>query len=1327
MLSHGKEKHGDKVQISDSLQEYSLDGNDIDEFQDQIVVVESGLQTQYAAKLVEKQQELSLIMTKMTGVASDNKQQLSGTGHAKDIIKANSGAQIARRNKADLGYKGSIFTWWNGRGADDCIFKRLDRCLGNFELQHLFPGLEITHLIKFGSDHSPLLIECKQELKKMKQVLSQWSKSTYGDIFQQITNLEEVIKAHEALFESNPSYANREKLMKVQVEFTRVLYLEEEFWKQKAGMSWFQDGDKNSKLFHAYVKGRRKILQLKRIQNSQGQWLDNEEEIAEEAVGFFQAQFHETVVPTQFDILKHVPSMISNVQNEEHVAVPTKEEVKQAVFGLNSTSAGGPDGFTGLFFQTCWDIVGDDIFNMVWYFFRGFELPRYITHTNLVLLPKKKDVQTFSDMRPISLSNFVNKVFSRVEITTDIRLRTNKGKKNVNAIVPNVVMKLDMTKAYDRLSWIFLTNVLRKMGFCEQFISLIYEIVGNNWYSVLINGQPHGFFHSTRGVKQGDSLSPTLFILASEVLSRGLNALYSNLWFTGFGVPKWSPKINHLAYADDTIIFSSSCEISLGLIMNVFTEYEQASGQLINKAKSSVYLHDRVDEEIFRQVERVTGIARKEFPVIYLGCPIYYARSKMSFYSELIAKVRNRLQGWKGKLLSFGGRAILLKHVLQAMPMHLLSAVDPPSFVIKKLHKVFAQFFWSNTVGERGRHWTGWDIVCLPCDEGGLGFRSLSDMSMALFAKLWWNFRTKPSLWSYFMSNKYLKKNNSILVSWKKGSHSWRKMLQARDLIDHKIWWQLRMGSSLFWFDNWTGLGPFYFLTPSDFYCNEAINNVSDVVTEGRWHEQAIRNNLPEEYADYILKELQPPARGDELDKPWWSLETQGDFTVKSAWEFIRSRGEKRDVYKKIWMKGLPFKISFLMWRVWHFKVSLDDVIRSWGYHMPTMCMCCANPKEETVPHIFLRCETAQKTWIKPIFYAIPSIIVWELWKKRNGDKHRNKVSISRVIYQASTNTQQFVRLRKPCIKNVPHRWPEILRILENYVPRLQVTKVWWKLPVEGCLKCNTDGATRGNQGRSSYAFCVRDATGNLVYAKAKEMEDNTNTESEAMAFLEAARYCISQQVYSFILETDSLLLKNILERGKMGNMVFLVETLDGKIQIDGTIHLQLFWVESLEKSMLWVAVGIWEGSWYIWDYTAGGHNMCDAGVKKRNMGRELDQVEGSCEGINIITWLRICMEIQGYFSKDSAGSAWTHNNKRKTRQLEDDAGLGNKCRNIRGLQLQNDNITSYKAEGTNRNSIKRCSGQQKMARDEAVANFVQHCCGTSAADSNLVQWCQGK
>ncbi|XP_075109126.1 uncharacterized protein LOC142180920 [Nicotiana tabacum] len=516
-------------------------------------------------------------------------------------------------NFSDLGFKGSIYTWSNGRVEKDYIFKRLDIVFANFEAQQLWPGME-----------------------KLKKALSTWSRATFGDIFQKIASLEEVVRVYEAQFEINPTIQNRERLQKVQAELVKYLALEEKFWKQKARMQWFNDGDRNTKLFHVHVNGRRKRLQLKRIQNTAGVWIEDKEEMANE--------------------------------NQELLRQPTAEEVKQAMYGLNGDSAGGSDGFNGCFFHSCWDIVGEDVMDMVKAFFNGQDLPRFITHTNLVLLPKKKEVITFSDMRPISLSNFINKVFSRViherlagllrnlisdeqagfvkgrsivenvlltqEIITDIRLRTKAG--------PNVVIKLDMMKAY-RLSWLFLTKILRKMGFSERFIGWVFGLVSNNWYSVLINGQPHGFFKSTRGVKQGDPVSPTLFILAAEALSRGLNALHNNLYFCGFGLPKWSPKINHLAYAYDTIIFSSSDETSLQLIMQVLSAYEAASSQLINKAKSIVYMHHLTNETVFSKVERVSGIRRQEFPFTYLECPIFYAMRKMEYYNGLLNKVLDKL------------------------------------------------------------------------------------------------------------------------------------------------------------------------------------------------------------------------------------------------------------------------------------------------------------------------------------------------------------------------------------------------------------------------------------------------------------------------------------------------------------------------------------------------------------------------------------------------------------------------------------------------------------------------------------------------------------
>ncbi|WMV14216.1 hypothetical protein MTR67_007601 [Solanum verrucosum] len=185
------------------------------------------------------------------------------------------------------------------------------------------------------------------------------------------------------------------------------------------------------------------------------------------------------------------------------------------------------------------------------------------------------------------------------EIIRDIYLRN----KHIN-----VVVKLDMAKAYDRVSWIFLTKVLRKLGFAEVIIDMIWRLVSNNWYSVLINGRSHGFFRSTRGLKPGDPLSPTLFIIGAEVLARGLNKLHGDEEFKGFGLPKWSPQINHLSYVDDTILFCSGDRRTLIKMMRVLRDYENTSGQMINKAKSFFYLHDKTPLIVAIRLRRLTGI-----------------------------------------------------------------------------------------------------------------------------------------------------------------------------------------------------------------------------------------------------------------------------------------------------------------------------------------------------------------------------------------------------------------------------------------------------------------------------------------------------------------------------------------------------------------------------------------------------------------------------------------------------------------------------------------------------------------------------------------------
>ncbi|XP_060182357.1 uncharacterized protein LOC132612025 [Lycium barbarum] len=510
----------------------------------------------------------------------------------------------------DINYKGSLFTLWNGRAGSDCIFKRLDRMIANSKLQDWFAHMEVQHLSKTGSDHAPLLLTCgessyhirkpfrflkfwtkhksflevvnqawitdfegddfirfKLKLKNVKSALYTWSKATFGDIFKQLTVREEVVKIKEQCFEEDPTPMNRMVLQQAQAALKKYVHYEEEFFRQKLHMTSFAEGDRNTRYFHSIVNGRRKRLQIRRIQNQQGD------------------------------------------TNNQLVSMPTLEEEKKVVFELSVDSAGGTDGMTGIFYQT------------------------------------------FADMRPISLSNFINKVISRVvqdklegilpslispnqsgfvkgrciienvlltqEVVTDIRLRGKPA---------NVVLKLDMAKAYDRVSWSYLIRVLRKMGFAEIFIDMVWRLIANNWYSILLNGQAYGFFHSTRGVKQGDPLSPALFLLSAEVLSRALNSLFENNEFR-----------------NDTIIFSSADARSLELIMDVLHAYEQVSGQLINKGKSSFYVYSKVSNVLIQQVENITGFKRGTFPFTYLGCPITHSRKRKADYNDLIKKVKNRL------------------------------------------------------------------------------------------------------------------------------------------------------------------------------------------------------------------------------------------------------------------------------------------------------------------------------------------------------------------------------------------------------------------------------------------------------------------------------------------------------------------------------------------------------------------------------------------------------------------------------------------------------------------------------------------------------------
>ncbi|XP_059315804.1 uncharacterized protein LOC132066519 [Lycium ferocissimum] len=621
--------------------------------------------------------------------------------------------------------------------------------------------------------------------------------------------------------------------------------------------------------------------------------------MANEAVKFYHKQFtQEEMGHTNEDILQHIPYLLDQESNEMLCKVPSNEEVKAAVFNLSGSSASGPDGFSVLFYQVYWSIVEADVIRMVLAFFQGDTLPKLEKVLPTLISPHQAGF--------VKGRSIIENVLLTQEIVTDIRKRGKPA---------NLVLKLDMAKAYDRVSWSFLTKVLNQMGFSEGFIDKIWRLIAKNWYSILFNGKARGFFHSTRGVKQGDPLSPALFILIAEVLSRALNSLHDN---------------------NDTIIFASAERNSLKMVMDILRDYEAISGQLINIEKSAFYMYHKVADRMMQNVRIVTGFTKGQFPFNYLGCPIFHARKKKVYYQDLIKKVKDKLRV---------GR--------------------------------------SNKKEDKSKHWVSWKKICMPKAEGGLGFRSLFDISKALFAKLWWRFRTSNSLWSTFLWNKYCKKLKPTKVQWKGGSQVWKKMLEARDQMDHFIWWEPRSGSCDSWEDNWTRLGPLREVSSSD----HNLEEVAELMDSEGWDLQKMNVVLPKQVVNHVKSELSIMGKSTDADVPWWNSTNSGKFTVGSAWNLMRQQEQESLNYQRIWSKGVPFKISFFLWRMWKAKIPVDDVLKRMNISIVSRCRCCLNSQsEETMQHLFLTGNCAAEVWqyyttaagiIDPLIQLHQAVVKW--------------------------------------------------------------------------------------------------------------------------------------------------------------------------------------------------------------------------------------------------------------------------------------------------------------------------------------------------------------
>lgn len=268
-----------------------------------------------------------------------------------------------------------------------------------------------------------------------------------------------------------------------------------------------------------------------------------------------------------------------------------------------------------------------------------------------------------------------------------------------------LAMKLDMNKAYDKVEWKFLRKVMEKLGFAEKWISIVMKCIKSVRFSVLVNGTPHEEFRPKKSIRQGDPLSPYLFLLCAEGLSTMLNMEESLNNFKGLKINRYCPSLTHLFFADDNIIFCRAEEQDCETIKKILEDYAKASGQTMKLNKSSFMVSKNVNLPKADHLSRILGIAKADELGEYLGMPSQTGRNKSRVFKKIKDKVWKALQSWKGKLFSAGGKEILLKSIAQAIPVYTMSCFKLPTSICEEINRACANFWWGDYKGSRKAHW----------------------------------------------------------------------------------------------------------------------------------------------------------------------------------------------------------------------------------------------------------------------------------------------------------------------------------------------------------------------------------------------------------------------------------------------------------------------------------------------------------------------------------------------------------------------------------------------------------------------------------------------
>jgi hypothetical protein len=713
----------------------------------------------------------------------------------------------------DLGEEGREITWSNRQEGANSIFKRLDRMFlvngpaggGGFKFRvcnhkvfsdHFPIWGEIGNSLLDGSRGGRFRVDPKWlELESVQQsIRTMWNldkgiakNNIYRKWSDKIKRIKKVIQEL-SIFRSRRESVGRNSRLREIKELRellvvdpldeassrklRVLIEEEEKFqvvealraRRFSRFHWVKKGDLPTKFYFNFLKNIQPSPRIRILEErSSGEEIVDEEGIRNEFTSFFEHLYKsEDDGRSAVGFLEGV--LVNKLSAEERMKLDGEvelQEIEVVVHRLAKGKSPGMDGIPNEFFQRSWEIIQEDLGDLVRHILGGGGLTEELNQSLIVLIPKLKHCKTVKDFRPISLLGGVYKIVAKILAN---RLRSLVPKlvhPSQAGFVPGrslaesclsvwagleagpkqgdyVFLKIDFEKAYDRVEWRFLEDCLKVMNFGSLFRKWVGGLFKDAKAAIQVNGRISEGFPITRSVRQGCPLAPLLFALVTEPLIRGMMKAQAEGAVSGVTIGK--SQLLTKMFADDAVLFLQAQEAKVKRAWEVLRQYCRGSGQLINTRKTKA-LWLSYKEQPNWTLQWGWEWIPPHVVFGYLGCPTGFGIAQSDRDEWVVERVRTKVGKWQNRSLAMAGRVIVINHIIGGMMNFYLGVWALSKAAIGRINSILGDFVWGKEGGRGIR--VGWSWCALPRECGGLGIPNISAKGKALAAK--WTFKALES------------------------------------------------------------------------------------------------------------------------------------------------------------------------------------------------------------------------------------------------------------------------------------------------------------------------------------------------------------------------------------------------------------------------------------------------------------------------------------------------------------------------------------------------------------------------------------------------------